>query len=65
MRISHVRTTVVTVPFTRPEVWARGARPCVTNVILEIETDEGLTGLGECGGGETASAAIQRLSSCH
>jgi len=63
MRISQVRTTVVTVPFTRPEVWARGARPCVTNVILELETDEGLTGLGECGGGEAASAAIQRLSS--
>jgi glucarate dehydratase len=34
----------------------------VTNVILELETDEGLTGLGECGGGETAAAAIQRLS---
>lgn len=63
MRISQVRTTVVTVPFTRPEIWARGALPCITNVIVELETDDGLIGLGECGGGQAASAAIQSFSS--
>ncbi len=59
MKISQVRTTVVTVPFTRPEVWARGARPCVTSTILELETDDGLVGLGECGGAH-AAALIQQ-----
>ena len=62
MKISDVRTTVVTVPFTRPEVWARGARPCVTSMVLELETDDGLVGLGECGGGPHAAQAVQRLS---
>jgi len=62
MKIVEVRTTVVTVPFTRPEVWARGARPCVTNVILELETDDGLTGLGECGGGQKMAEAIAGFS---
>ncbi|MCC7354112.1 MAG: mandelate racemase/muconate lactonizing enzyme family protein [Anaerolineae bacterium] len=60
MKISQMRSTIVTVPFTRPEVWARGARPCVTNVIVELETDDGLVGLGECG--VSASATVQSLS---
>jgi L-Ala-D/L-Glu epimerase len=62
MKIRKIQTTVVTVPFTRPEIWARGARPCVTNVILEVETDDGLVGLGECGGGQGTANAIEEFS---
>ena len=62
MKISQVRTTVVTVPFTRPEVWGRGTRPCVTNLILELETDVGLVGLGECNGGVEAMTKVRDLS---
>ena len=62
MRISEVRTTVITVPFTRPEVWARGARPCITSIILELVTDDGLVGLGECLGGAGAADAMKEFS---
>ena len=62
MRISQVRTTIVTVPFTRPEVWGRGTRLCTTNLILELETDEGLVGLGECNGGVDAATKVQEFS---
>lgn len=61
MRVSKIETTIVTVPFSRPEIWARGARPCVTNVIVEMTTDEGIVGLGETGGGEGAAASIQDM----
>ncbi|MGA2985640.1 MAG: mandelate racemase/muconate lactonizing enzyme family protein [Terriglobia bacterium] len=47
MRIADFRTTVVSIPFTEPETWAFGRRLGVSNVIIEIETDTGLVGLGE------------------
>jgi len=61
MKISKVKTTVVTVPFTRPEIWAQGARPCITSVILEVTTDDGITGLGETLGDERAAAEIEAM----
>ncbi|MDH5439772.1 MAG: glucarate dehydratase, partial [Candidatus Bathyarchaeota archaeon] len=61
MKISKVETTVVTVPFTRPEIWAQGARPCITSVILEVTTDDGITGLGETLGDERAAAEIEGM----
>jgi L-alanine-DL-glutamate epimerase-like enolase superfamily enzyme len=61
MKISKVQTTVVTVPFTRPEIWAQGARPCITSVILELTTDNGITGLGETLGDERAAAQIEAM----
>ena len=62
MRISEVRTTVVTMPFTRPEVYARGARPCITSVILELATDDGPIGLGECLGGASTANRMREFS---
>jgi L-alanine-DL-glutamate epimerase-like enolase superfamily enzyme len=47
MKIIDFRTTIVSVPFTEPETWAFGKRLGVSNVIIEIETDTGLIGLGE------------------
>ena len=35
------------VPFTRPEAWAFGERTGMVSVLLEVDTDEGLVGLGE------------------
>lgn len=63
MKISEVKTTIVTVPFSRPEIWARGARPCITNVILELITDEGIIGLGETGGGERSASILESMRS--
>jgi L-Ala-D/L-Glu epimerase len=50
MKIDAIRTHVVSVPYRTPETWRYGRVWGVTNVIVEVETDEGLVGLGETPG---------------
>ncbi len=50
MKITHFRTATVSIPFKEPETWAFGKRLGISNVIIELETDTGLTGLGEAMG---------------
>jgi len=47
VRITGLRATPVAVPFTQPEAWAFGERTGMVSVLLEVDTDEGLVGLGE------------------
>jgi L-alanine-DL-glutamate epimerase-like enolase superfamily enzyme len=47
MRITGLRTTPVAVPFRTDEIWAFGRRRGQVSVLVELETDEGLVGLGE------------------
>lgn len=47
MRVTGLRATPVAVPFTQPEVWAFGERTGMVSVLLEVDTEEGLVGLGE------------------
>jgi L-alanine-DL-glutamate epimerase-like enolase superfamily enzyme len=47
MRITGVRTTPVNVAFTEPEIWSQGARQGITAIIVEVETDTGIVGIGE------------------
>jgi L-alanine-DL-glutamate epimerase-like enolase superfamily enzyme len=47
VRITGIRSTPVAVPFTQPEVWAFGERTGMVSVLIEVDTDEGLVGLGE------------------
>ncbi len=47
MLIQELKATTVSVPFTEPEVWAGGPRPCITSIIVEVVTDEGIVGIGE------------------
>ncbi|HJP92478.1 MAG TPA: enolase C-terminal domain-like protein [Pyrinomonadaceae bacterium] len=63
MKIADLRATTVTVPL---EVPLRHANGChwgrFVRTIVEVETDEGLIGLGEMGGGgESAEAAFHAL----
>lgn len=53
MKITAVRTTCVALPFRQPETWSSGKRHGVNNVIVEIETDNSIVGIGEaaCGSG--------------
>jgi L-alanine-DL-glutamate epimerase-like enolase superfamily enzyme len=37
----------VTIPFTRPELWAWADRTGFTSAVLEVHTDRGIDGLGE------------------
>lgn len=62
-RISDIRATSVTVPLEAPIRHANGAHwGRFVRTVVEVDTDEGLTGLGELGGGgESAEAAVRAL----
>lgn len=63
MKITDLRATTVTVPLDAPLRHANGCHwGRFVRTIVEVETDEGLIGLGEMGGGgESAEAAFHAL----
>jgi glucarate dehydratase len=65
MRIVDLRATTVTVPLEAPLRHANGCHwGRFVRTIVEVETDTGLVGLGEMGGGgESAEAAFRALKS--
>src|SRR5215470_11765140 len=65
MRITDIRATTVTVPLEAPLRHANGCHwGRFVRTIVEVETDNGLIGLGEMGGGgETAEAVFRAMKS--
>ena len=65
MKIADLRATTVTVPIEAPLRHANGCHwGRFVRTIVEVETDEGLIGLGEMGGGgESAETAFLALKS--
>src|SRR6266849_1482264 len=65
MKIVDIRPTTVTVPIEAPLRHANGCHwGRFVRTVIEVETDEGLVGLGEMGGGgESAEAAFRALKS--
>jgi len=65
MKITDIKATTVTVPLEAPLRHANGCHwGRFVRTIVEVETDEGLIGLGEMGGGgESAEAAITATKS--
>src|SRR5690242_15721005 len=63
MRIRDIRATTVTVPLEAPLRHGNGCHwGRFVRTIVEVETDEGLIGLGEMGGGgESAEAAFRAM----
>src|SRR4026207_1251262 len=63
MKITDIRATTVTVPIEAPLRHANGCHwGRFVRTIVEVETNEGLIGLGEMGGGgEAAEAAFHAL----
>lgn len=63
MKIADLRATTVSVPLEAPLRHSAGAHwGRFVRTIVEVETDEGLVGLGELGGGgESAELAVQGL----
>jgi glucarate dehydratase len=63
MKITDIRATPVTVPLAAPLRHANGCHwGRFVRTIVEVETDEGIVGLGEMGGGgESAVAAFHGL----
>ncbi len=48
MRISELVFTPVAIPLRRPLLHAWGCHPAFGRIVVEVRTDEGLRGLGEC-----------------
>lgn len=63
MKITDIKATTVAVPLEAPIRHANGAHwGRFIRTIVEVETDEGITGLGEMGGGgESAESAFRGL----
>ena len=47
MKITNVNVTPVNIPLEVPIFWTGGYYPGTSKAVIEVETDEGLTGLGE------------------
>jgi glucarate dehydratase len=65
MRITDIKATTITVPLEAPLRHANGCHwGRFVRTIIEVETDEGITGLGEMGGGgESAEAVFRTMKS--
>jgi L-alanine-DL-glutamate epimerase-like enolase superfamily enzyme len=68
MRITRVRTRVVELPLAgefRP-AWMRGeAQSSVVTTLVEVDTDEGITGIGAADAGIEVAIAIERFVAPH
>jgi glucarate dehydratase len=47
MRITNIRVTPVNIPLELPIAWTGGLYPGTSKTVIEVETDEGIVGLGE------------------
>ena len=58
MKISGLRATPVNIPLRAPYRFAYGSVASLTKTVVEVLTDEGVTGLGEIAAGDCAAAAL-------
>ena len=64
MKITRIRTRVVDLPLPQEfhPAWARGRnQPNIILVVIEVETDVGITGIGAAHAGAEAAIAIERF----
>ena len=59
MKIASIRATPVNIPFTAPYVFSHGCVRSLTKTIVELETDDGVTGLGEVADGDRADDVVK------
>ena len=55
MKIVDVRATPVNIPYTAPYVFSHGSVASLTKTIVEVVTDQGVTGLGEIADGDRSA----------
>jgi glucarate dehydratase len=63
MKITNVKWTPAFIPIEAPLRYAFGAHPGFSRIIVEVETDEGLAGLGECYGGASREGQLAEMRS--
>ena len=59
MKIAAIRATPVNIPFTAPYRFSYGSIASLTKTVIELETDEGVIGLGECAEGDRAADVVK------
>lgn len=62
MKIGRIRATPVNLPLEAPYVWAFGELPGFSVTIVEVETEDGLTGLGEAPTHQAAGIIVDQLA---
>jgi len=61
MRITDVRWTPAFIPIEAPLRYAFGAHPGFSRIVVEVDTDAGLVGLGECYGGASRAGQLAEM----
>jgi len=56
VKIVDIRATPVAVPFVAPLRWSLGVCTHAVRTVIEVETDDGVVGIGETSGAEAAAA---------
>jgi glucarate dehydratase len=59
VKVTGIKVTPVTVPMEAPLRWSMGVETGTTRAIIEVMTDEGITGIGETYGGNAVEHAIE------
>ena len=55
MKIGSIRATPVNIPLRAPYRFSYGSTASLTKTVIELTTEDGVTGLGECADGDRAS----------
>jgi glucarate dehydratase len=58
MKIRSIRATPVNIPFRAPYRFSYGAIASLTKTVIQLETDDGVIGLGECADGDRAADVL-------
>jgi L-alanine-DL-glutamate epimerase-like enolase superfamily enzyme len=56
VKITDIKTTPILIPYTKPYYWSQGALNEACVILVEVHTDEGVTGFGESIGSPSATA---------
>lgn len=59
MKITAIRATPVNIPFRAPYRFSYGSIASLTKTVIELVTDEGVVGLGECADGDRSADVMQ------
>ena len=60
MKITDIRWTPAFIPIEAPLRYAFGSHPGFSRFIIEVDTDEGISGLGECYGGASRAGQLYK-----
>jgi glucarate dehydratase len=58
MKIADIRATAVNIPYTAPYVFSHGSISSLTKTVIEVETTDGVVGLGECADGDRTADVL-------